>query len=64
MAPMTALQILVHGRIRVSIASDSSVYTDQSCIKYNLLLTQRMCKFTDGDMVNLVKNGISPSTDV
>ncbi|OAR05773.1 hypothetical protein LLEC1_02432 [Akanthomyces lecanii] len=55
------IRVLVDAGIRVSIASDSPAYTDQSWITHNLLLTQRMCGFTDGDMVKLVKNGVDAS---
>lgn len=55
------IRILVDAGIRVSIASDSPAYTDQSWVTHNLLLTQRMCNFSDEDMVNLVKNGVDAS---
>lgn len=55
------IRVLVDAGIRVSIASDSPAYTDQSWVTHNLLLTQRMCGFTDQDMVKLVKNGVDAS---
>ena len=52
------IRILVDAGISVTIASDSPAYTDQSWITHNLRLTQRMCSFTDEDMVKLVKAGV------
>lgn len=52
------IRMLVDAGIPVTIASDSPAYTDQSWVTHNLLLTQRMCNFTDEDMAKLVKAGV------
>lgn len=52
------IRILLDAAPPVRIASDSPAYTDQSWVTHNLLLTQRMCNFTDEDMVKLVKAGV------
>lgn len=55
------IRILIDAGAKVCIASDSPVYTDNSWVTHNLLLTQRMCSLTDSETIALIKNAVNAS---
>ncbi|KAH7325750.1 putative adenosine deaminase [Stachybotrys elegans] len=52
------MRALIEAGIRVCVSCDSPVYTDSAWIVHNLLLTQRMCGFTDEEMVGIVRGSV------
>jgi adenosine deaminase len=55
------IRTLFDAGIKISIASDDPTFMEDTWIHENLLLVQRFCKFSNGEMLRLAKNAVEIS---
>lgn len=52
------IRLLMDAGVRINISSDSGAYTDMTWIIHNMLLTRKMCRLTDAEVVKIAQDSV------